>query len=379
MKRAILGIGAVVLVGVAGAAGYLWHVNHQAARLRLPGTVEIQEVRLSSRVGGRIEAVLTQEGAIVEPGQPLVHLEMPELRAQRDQYQARLQAAQATLLKAQRGARPQEKESALAAADAAKARYDRMTAGYRAEEKDEARHEVAALKAELTFAQQEMERHRRLRTSTSLSELESATSAAAKLDAKVRQAQARLDLYESGHRAEDKAEAKAEWISRRAQAELLQAGTREEEIAEADARVAELYGKLRELDAQLAEAVVRAPERAVVEVVAVRKGDVVAANQPVVRVLRADDLWVKAYVSEVDLGKVSVGQTVELTIDSFPTKRFQGVVAHIVSTSEFTPRNIQSLDERRHQVFAIKVRVDDPQGIFKSGMAADVWLQVTAP
>jgi multidrug resistance efflux pump len=137
-----------------------------------------------------------------------------------------------------------------------------------------------------------------------------------------------------------------------------------------------LYGKLRELDAQLAEAVVRAPERAVVEVVAVRKGDVVAANHSVVRVLRADDLWVKAYVSEVDLGKVHLGHEVELTIDSFPSKRFQGVVAQIASASEFTPRNIQSVDERRHQVFAIKVRVDDPQGIFKSGMAADVWVQV---
>jgi multidrug resistance efflux pump len=96
----------------------------------------------------------------------------------------------------------------------------------------------------------------------------------------------------------------------------------------------------------------------------------------VVRVLRADDLWVKAYVSEVDLGKVHLGHEVELTIDSFPSKRFQGVVAQIASASEFTPRNIQSVDERRHQVFAIKVRVDDPQGIFKSGMAADVWVQV---
>jgi multidrug resistance efflux pump len=376
MKRALIGIGLVVLVGVVGGAGYVWYANHRATWLRLPGTVEIQEVRLSSRVGGRVENVLAQEGTIVEPGQALVMIEMPELRAQRDQYQARLKAAEAGLLKAQRGARPQEKESALAAANAAKARYDRMVAGFRAEEKDEARQEVAALRADLSFAHQELERHQRLRTTTSVSELENAVAAAARLEAKVRRAQARLDLYENGHRVEDIAEAKAEWHKWRAQAELLEAGTREEEIAEAEARVAELYGKLRELDAQLAEAVVRAPERAVVEVVAVRKGDVVAANHSVVRVLRADDLWVKAYVSEVDLGKVHLGHEVELTIDSFPSKRFQGVVAQIASASEFTPRNIQSVDERRHQVFAIKVRVDDPQGIFKSGMAADVWVQV---
>jgi membrane fusion protein YbhG len=63
-----------------------------------------------------------------------------------------------------------------------------------------------------------------------------------------------------------------------------------------------------------------------------------------------------------------------VTSDSFPNQRFQGTITHIASASEFTPRNVQTIDERRHQVFAFKVRVTDPQGIFKSGMAADVWL-----
>ncbi len=148
-----------------------------------------------------------------------------------------------------------------------------------------------------------------------------------------------------------------------------------EEVAEAEALTAELRARLRELDVNLGEAAVCAPEPAVVEVVAVRKGDTAGPNQPLVRVLRADDLWVKAYVPETELGKVGLHHAVEVTIDSFPHKRFAGTVVQIASSSEFTPRNVQSADERRHQVFALKVRVADPQGVFKSGMAADVWLQ----
>ena len=134
----------------------------------------------------------------------------------------------------------------------------------------------------------------------------------------------------------------------------------------------EAAGRLKEIEANLAEAQVVAPEKAIVEVLAVRKGDLVPPNQPVVRVLRAEDLWVKVYVPETELGKVEQKQEVDVTIDAYPGRRFKGYVMSIASESEFTPRNVQSLEERRHQVFGVKVRVPDPQGIFKSGMAAEV-------
>jgi multidrug resistance efflux pump len=126
------------------------------------------------------------------------------------------------------------------------------------------------------------------------------------------------------------------------------------------------------LDADIAESVVRAPGKAVVDVVSVRKGDLVAAGQAVVRALKADDLWVKVFIPEPELGRVPLNQAVMVTIDSYPGDRFSGRVTHIATQSEFTPRNIQSLDERKHQVFAAKVRVDNPRQIFKSGMAAEV-------
>ena len=176
----------------------------------------------------------------------------------------------------------------------------------------------------------------------------------------------------NGPRSEEIAEAEAEVAKMQAQVDLLQRGTRSEEIAEAEARVQEIVAKLQEIDVQLREAIVAAPDKALIEVVSVRRGDTVAANQPVVRVLLAEDLWVKAYVPEPALGKVRLNQEVLVTNDSFPGKSFKGVITFIASSSEFTPRNVQSADERRNQVFALKVRVLDSDGIFKSGMAAEV-------
>jgi multidrug resistance efflux pump len=121
-----------------------------------------------------------------------------------------------------------------------------------------------------------------------------------------------------------------------------------------------------------------APEDAVVDVLAVRKGDLIPPNQPILRVLRAGDLWVKAYVPETQLGKVRLGQKAEVTMDSYPGRGFQGTVTYISAEAEFTPRNVQSLEERQHQVFAIKVTVPQPtnpeERVFKSGMSAEVYI-----
>jgi multidrug resistance efflux pump len=187
-------------------------------------------------------------------------------------------------------------------------------------------------------------------------------------------ANAKVKMMESGYRPEEIAESKAEVARLQANYDLLLAGTRQEEIDEARAKVADLQAKIDEMDVRRQERVVSAAEKSVIETLLVRPGDIVAANQPVALVLRADDLWVKAYVSEIDLGRLRLGQKVLVTCDAYPQKRFEGQVTHISTISEFTPRNVQTIDERHHQVFGFKVRITDPQGIFKSGMAADVWL-----
>jgi HlyD family secretion protein len=370
----------LVLLGVAGAVGlgFYWQFHRTPAPLRLPGTVEIQEVRLSSRIGGRVKAVAVREGQLVKPGEVLVEFEAPELEAMRDQARQRRAAAAAALEKLLAGARPEEVAVADAAVVAAEAKLTRVKAGWREEEVEQARKDLAAIQAEVELAKAEWDRERFLAPKGASTESRFDVTRAAYLrwTAQAAAARAKLAMYEAGPRKEDIAEAAAELTRAKAQRDLVKATARSEDVAEASARVAELDARIREFDAQLAEAVVKAPEPAVVEVLTVRPGDILAPNQPVARVLRADDLWVKAYVPSTELGKLRLNQAVEVTIDSHPGTRFAGTIDQIATVSEFTPRNVQSVDERANQVFAIRVRVADNQGIFKSGMAADVYVPV---
>jgi multidrug resistance efflux pump len=311
----------MLLAAVAVGLGFLW-TRERSDSFKLPGVVEIQEVRLGSKVGGRVAAVRVMEGDVVEANQVLVEFEEPELEAQKMQSEARLKSMEADL--------------------------DKLRHGPRAEEIRQARSELESSSADLELAKQDFTRVERLFHTGGSDRAE----------------------YDAMKAARDRAVGRVG--AARAKLDMLLAGTRVEEIAEAEGRVAEMRGKLRELEANLREATVRAPERAVVEVVAVRKGDLVQPNQPILRVLRADDMWVRVYVPEIQLGKVKLGDHVRVSIDAYPDRTFSGTVFKIDSLSEFTPRNVQSVEERRFQVFGVKIRVAEPGGMFKCGMAAQV-------
>jgi multidrug resistance efflux pump len=374
IRKILLGTGLAVTLVAGLGCWYLF--DRRDAELVLQGTVEVQEVRLASKMGGRIEAVLTREGIVVQEGQVLLRLEAPELEAQREQWVARVQAASAALERMRAGARIEDKEAAEAAAESAKARYERMKAGSRLEDIRQAEADLDREVASLDAAHQEYRRIQSLKKVSTATDYDNSKAEAGRSTARVAAAKAHLDLMVAGNRQEDIDEAAAELKRARANALLLKNGNRWEDIAEAEANLAEARGKLHEIEAQLREAVIRAPERAVVEVLSVRKGDVVTPNQAVVRVLRAEDLWVKVYVPETELGRVFLGQKVQVSVDGYPGKRFAGTVEQIASESEYTPRNVQSADERRHQVFGIKVRVANPDGMYKSGMAATVTVQL---
>lgn len=371
-----LAIGALLLAVAGSGVGYFWRFGKQPTELRLPGTVETQEVRLSSRVGGRVTKVLVEEGDVLEPGQAFVELEMPELDSQRAHLSAQVSAAEAMLRKLENGPRKEEIAAAQASVKAAEARVARMQKGYREEEKARAQAELESWQADLENARQELSRERSLldKNATTMAVYDAAVAKYNRLQAQVNSAAANVQMMQSGYRVEDIAESVAELDRLQANLDLLEAGTRQEDLDQAKAELEGLKAQIAELDVKRAERTVVAPERAIVEILSVRPGDIVAPNQPVARVLRAGDLWVKAYISEVELGRIKLGQQVQVTIDTYPGKRFQGEVVYIASAAEFTPRNVQTIDERRHQVFGLKVRVDDPQGVFKSGMAADVHL-----
>jgi HlyD family secretion protein len=389
VTRRIAGAVGVVLV-VAAAAGLAWPWVAPSRKstpvLRLPGVVEVQEIRLGSKVGGRVREVRRNkdgapvEGELVERDSPLVTFAVPELEAQYEQWQARLATDEALLTKLQNGARPEEIDAAKAAVAAALARSERAEAGYREEEVRQARNDLESAEADLKLSEEELARADRLwqRRSVPQSELDAARASYDRARGRALAAKARSDMLKTGSRREDKAEAVALLQQAQANLRLLQAGTRREDVEAQKAKVVETRAKLLELKANLDEAIVKAPSRCVVDIISVRPGDLVAPGQIVVRVLQAEDLWVKVFIPETELGKIRLGQPATVTVDSYPDKKLAGAVVFLSTQSEFTPRNIQSVDERRHQVFAAKVRVADPRGVFKSGMAAQVALPVAS-
>ena len=227
----------------------------------------------------------------------------------------------------------------------------------------------------MKLAEDDFERVRKLGTTAlSRAEYDAALAARDRARGRLNSAKAALEMYTAGSRVEDIAEARAEYERGNARYMLLKRGTRDEDKAAAYAEMAKAQADLNEAETNLREATVIAPEKCLIEVLGVRPGDLVAANQPAIRALRADDLWVKVFAPSTELGKLRLNQPVEVTVDSHPGQRFHGEILHIAAISEFTPRNVQSADERKHQVFAVKVRVTDPDGVFKSGMAAEVFV-----
>jgi multidrug resistance efflux pump len=377
VKRGLLLLVAVAAVLVAGL-GFYWPF-HRSSSFVLPGTVEIQEVRLGSKVGGRIAKLKVYEGERVMPGQELVIIEVPELENMKLQLMARLDAAEADYLRAKNGERQEEKDIGRAAADAAKARYDKLKEGYREEEKRWAASELDTAAAELKQTSDEWDRILELwrAKSAAKAEYDIARGNLDRAKGRYQVSKAKMDMYSIGNRKEDIAESKAEWEKSFAKHQELENGTRPEDIALAKARRDEAAAKVGEVEINLRESIVRVPDdpafyQAIVEVLPIRPGDIVAANQPVVRLLCVKDLWVKTFVPETKLGLIPLDTKVKVRLDSEPDKAFDGVVFYRSPASEFTPRNVQSPDERRYQVFALKIRVEDPKGVLNAGMAAEV-------
>src|SRR5262249_29572395 len=157
-----------LVLAAAAVGAFFWFADNGNV-LRLPGIVEIQEVRLGSKVGGRVERVLVEEGQEVYPGTELVIFEAPELRATRDQLKAKVAAAAAENAKAIDGPRPEAKRAARAAAEAAQARYEKIKKGWREEEKQQATGDLQTAKAELKQANEDLERISELFRSKSIS------------------------------------------------------------------------------------------------------------------------------------------------------------------------------------------------------------------
>jgi multidrug resistance efflux pump len=345
----------------------------------LYGKIETREIKLGSKVSGRVLMVHVEEGQLVTPGQLLVSFDSAEAQAQQAQAHANVALQRARLTQLLNGALPAEITQAQAATAQAQARWETLRNGARREEIAQAQAALAAAEAELNQAEVTFQRYDQLQQSGDLSrqERDNAQFRRAQLRGRRDAEQQRLTLLESGNRAED-INGAAEWLRQQRAAEsLVVTGARPEEIAAARAQLAEAEARLRQCDVWLAETTLRASTQAVVEAVNVRPGDLIQPHQAVVKLLERDQLFVRVYIPEPELGHLRIGQRARLRIDTFPDRSFNGVIEQINAQGEFTPRNVQSRDERNHQVFGVKVRVEHHAGQLKAGMAATVELEET--
>ena len=143
-------------------------------------------------------------------------------------------------------------------------------------------------------------------------------------------------------------------------------------MAQAKSEVEAARAREKVIRTQLDEAVIKAPVDAVVEVLDLEPGDLVGAGKPMATLLRTHSLWVRAYLPEAKLGFVKTGAKVRVRVDSFPNRDFAGIVRRVSRQAEFTPRNVQTWEERVLQVFQTEVVIDDPDHVLRPGMNADV-------
>ncbi len=376
MKRRLIiaGVAAAILIAAVWLV-FAWQAHR--SRFDYSGTIETREIQIGSKIGGRVTEVPVEEGQVVKAGTTLVRFECDELKAQRDQAEASLEQAQADFDKMLRGNRPEEIQQTEATAKAQEAALEAARNGPRRQEIDQAQADYSAAAADATNAGITYKRMEKLIATDTISR-QLFDDSRDKRDAAAQRAESarqHLALLQAGTRPEDLNAAEAKYKQAEAAAVLSRKGFRKEDIDAARGRLDEARGRVAELDARLREAKLTAPSDAVVEVVSVRPGDLVPAGRIVITMLEASQLWVKVYIPETDLAHVRLGQHTTVRVDSFGNRSFQGHVGQIASQAEFLPRNVQTKSDREHEVFGVKIYVDNAQLILKSGMSATVRLE----
>jgi len=361
-------------VGFVLLCAVLLGCNRETDSLTVSGRVEMNDVHVGSKIGGRVAKVCAAEGDSVKAGGEIVLLEDQELTAQLNEAKAAQAQAQAQLDLLLAGTRQEDLERAEATVRARRADLDLRKKGFRAEEVRGAQAQLAQARSDLDLAQKDFDRAETLLKSNTIDRQEMDRRRAALLAARA-QLEVReqsLALYRSGSRPEEIAAAEALLAQSEADLKRLRAGARLEEIAAQRAAVEQAKSHVAGLESQLAETRILAPSDAEVDTLDLRVGDLVRAGETIAVLNLTTQPYVRCYLPENRLGWVKPGQEVRVTVDSYPGQEFRGKVRRVSAQAEFTPRNVQTQEKRSELVFEMKVDVPDGGGKLRGGMYADV-------
>ena len=384
-KKRIIPI--VVLIIVLAIIAYVYldqNRNGVSSNILLSGNIELRTVNLAFKVPGKLVELAVEEGDTVTEGMTIATLDQEQVMRQRDQAAAGLTGAQSRLreleaaLAYQTGRMEAQIEQQAAELKQAGARLDLLLSGTRDQEIEEGRAAVERVATEAEKARLDWERAQTLYQNEDISaaQRDQFKSAAEATAASVRQARQRLDLLVEGPRQEDIEAARAQL--ERAQAGLKLAETlrldvkrMEQSIETAKADIDGARAQLAFIDTQLGDMVMRSPTDGVVLVKAAEAGEVLAGGTTVVEIGDVEHPWLRGYISEEDLGRVQLDAPVRVHTDSYPDKIYEGRISFIASEAEFTPKQIQTLEERVKLVYRIKIDVANPHRELKLNMPSD--------
>ncbi len=364
----------ISLLLVAVLAFVAWRYWRGAQPIEWSGTVEARMISVGSRTGGRVKEVLAREGDRVTPGQALVVLEAGDLEAQRLVAQGQLDQAQANLEKLEKGARPEEIEAARARAVTAVAALQESKTGARVEQLAAANARLVAAQVAGDKAQTDAEPARKLLATQAISqaELDNAEAALRGASAQRDAAKQAYEELKNGVRKEEIQQATARAAEAQASARLVVAGTRIEDLRAARGQVLAAQGKLDSINIMIAELTIKATRAAMVETLDLRPGDLLNPSATAATLVEEDQLYVRIYVPETHLGRVRENAEVPIFVDSYPDVPFKGIVEHVAKIGEYSPRNLQTADERADQVFMTRIGLGDGRQRLRAGMAAFV-------
>lgn len=375
----------LLLAAVAAAAIYYFRrPADDPRRIKISGNLEVTEVNAAFKTAGRVVEMAVKEGDTVRKGQLLARIETNALEFAKQRDLASVTAAESALAQLrtdtdrQRDVLDREGSMRRAEIAQAEAQLRDLEAGSRTQEIAQAQAGLDDARAQLEQAKADWERAQRLFKNEDISRVqyEQAQTKFRSLTAAVQTAEQRLGLVKEGPRKEAIELAKAQVTRARAALQLTEANRKElirkeQEVALRKADIDRAKAQAGVTETQLNDSELRAAINGVVLARPAELGEVVAAGATIVTLGDVEKPWLRGYIMESQLGRVKLGMKVLMRTDSFPGRDFEGVITFIASEAEFTPKQIQTPEERVKLVYRIKVEVDNPKGELKNNMPMD--------
>jgi HlyD family secretion protein len=385
MKKKLIPVVVVAVVAVVVLIGArYWFHNGEGQSIHVSGNIELTEVNIAFKAPGKLIERTVDEGDRVRQGMLLARLDKDQLVGQQSRARAAVVSAesmlaqQTTAVDYQAATLEGQIQQRAAEVKAAGARLAELLAGSRPQEKEQARAAVDRAQTEYTRAASDWKRAQVLFKNEDISaaDYDQYRTRYESTDAQLKSAREQLALVIEGPRKENIEAARAQLaqaqaVLRLAEAQRLELKRRREELTQRAADVRQRRADLAIVHTQIDDTEAYSPVGGVVLVKSAEPGEVLAAGTTVLTVGDIDHPWLRAYIAERDLGRVRLGDKVKVTTDSYPGKVYWGRVGFISSEAEFTPKQIQTPEERAKLVYRVKIDVENPRGELKSNMPAE--------